>query len=98
MVEGSNPFEPAYYIILGSGFMKKFSLQDHELVPEHILLTSEEAEEVFRAYGVDSAQLPKIHATDPVVKEIGGKVGDVVKIMRKSPTSGESVFYRLVID
>nr|ADQ42368.1 DNA-directed RNA polymerase subunit H [Methanothrix harundinacea 6Ac] len=98
MVEGSNPFEPAYRIILGSGCMKKFALQDHDLVPEHILLTPEEAEEVFRAYGVDSAQLPKIHATDPVVKEIGGKVGDVVKIKRNSPTSGESVFYRLVID
>ena len=78
--------------------MKKFALQDHEIVPVHILLSPDEAEEVFKAYGVDSAQLPKIHAADPVVKEIGGNVGDVVKIMRKSPTSGESVFYRLVID
>ena len=51
-----------------------------------------------KRYGVDSAQLPKIHVADPVVKEIGGKVGDVVKIIRMSPTSGESVFYRLVID
>jgi DNA-directed RNA polymerase subunit H len=53
---------------------------------------------MLKSYGVDSAQLPKIHVADPVVKEIGGKVGDVIKIIRKSPTSGESVFYRLVID
>ncbi len=78
--------------------MKKFALQDHDLVPAHILLSPEESEEMLKGYGVESAQLPKIHITDPVVKEIGGKVGDVVKIIRKSPTSGESVFYRLVID
>jgi len=47
---------------------------------------------------VESAQLPKIHITDPVVKETGAKVGDVLKILRKSPTAGESAFYRLVID
>ena len=55
--------------------MKKFVLQDHELVPAHILLSPEESEEMLKSYCVDSAQLPKIHATDPVVKEIGGKVG-----------------------
>lgn len=98
MVEGSNPFEPAYHLILGSGFMKKFALQDHGLVPAHILLTVEESDEVLKSYGVDSAHLPKIRVSDPVVKEIGGKVGDVVKIIRNSSTSGESVFYRLVID
>jgi DNA-directed RNA polymerase subunit H len=78
--------------------MKKFALQDHDLVPAHILLSSEELAEMLKSYGVDSAQLPKIHVTDPVVKEIGGKVGDVVKVIRKSYTSGVSVFYRLVID
>lgn len=67
------------------------------MVPAHILLSPEELEEMLKSYGVDSAQLPKIHVTDPVVKEIEGKVGDVVKIIRKSYTSGESVFYRLVI-
>ncbi|HII06372.1 MAG TPA: DNA-directed RNA polymerase subunit H [Methanotrichaceae archaeon] len=77
--------------------MKKFTMQDHDLVPAHILLSPEELEEMLKSYGVDSAQLPKIHVTDPVVKEIEGKVGDVVKIIRKSYTSGESVFYRLVI-
>lgn len=78
--------------------MKKFALQDHDLVPSHHLLSPEELDVVLKSYGVDSAQLPKIHVTDPVVKEIGGKVGDVVSIIRKSSTSGESVFYRLVID
>ncbi|MHC1631150.1 MAG: DNA-directed RNA polymerase subunit H [Methanotrichaceae archaeon] len=78
--------------------MKKFELQDHELVPRHILLTPKEANEVIKNYDVVAAQLPKIHVTDPVVEEIGAKVGDVIKILRISPTAGQSVFYRLVID
>ena len=78
--------------------MKTFVLQDHELVPSHIILSPEEVKEVLEKYNVESAQLPKIHITDPVVKEIGAEVGDILKILRKSPTAGESVFYRLVID
>jgi len=78
--------------------MKKFVLQDHDLVPVHILLSPEEVEEALEEYGVEAAQLPKIHITDPVVKEVGAEVGDILKILRKSPTAGESVFYRLVID
>ncbi len=78
--------------------MKKFVLQDHEQVPSHIILSPKEVKEVLGTYNVESAQLPKIHITDPVVKETGAKVGDILKILRKSPTAGESVFYRLVID
>ncbi|MDD1741777.1 MAG: DNA-directed RNA polymerase subunit H [Methanotrichaceae archaeon] len=76
----------------------KFSVKDHELVPEHILLSPEESGEVLRKYGVDAAQLPKIHVNDPVAKEIGANVGDIIKIIRKSPTAKHSIFYRLVID
>ncbi|ABK13829.1 MAG: DNA-directed RNA polymerase subunit H [Methanothrix sp.] len=78
--------------------MKRFAVQDHELVPEHILLTPEEAQQVLMQYGVEARHLPKIHVTDPVAKEIGAKVGDIIKIKRKSPTAKESIFYRLVID
>lgn len=78
--------------------MTKFAVKDHELVPEHIILLPEESEEVLMKYGVDAAQLPKIHVNDPVVREIGAKVGDIVKIIRKSPTAKHSTFYRLVID
>jgi DNA-directed RNA polymerase subunit H len=76
----------------------KFAVKDHELVPEHIILSPEESGEVLRKYGVDAAQLPKIHVNDPVAKEIGAKVGDILKIVRNSPTAKHSIFFRLVID
>jgi DNA-directed RNA polymerase subunit H len=76
----------------------KFAVKDHELVPEHALLPPEEGEEVLRKYGVEASQLPKIHVDDPAAKEIGAKVGDIIKIIRRSPTAKQSIFYRLVID
>jgi DNA-directed RNA polymerase subunit H len=61
-------------------------------------LKESEAEELLRLLGVSKEQLPKIKSTDPIVKEIGAKPGDIVKITRKSPTANVSVFYRLVIE
>ncbi|MFB3765270.1 MAG: DNA-directed RNA polymerase subunit H [Methanotrichaceae archaeon] len=76
----------------------KFAVKDHELVPEHILLTPEEGEKVLELYGIEAPQLPKIHVSDPAAKEINAKVGDIIKIIRRSPTANQSIFYRLVID
>ncbi len=75
----------------------KIRLQDHILVPKHEVLSKEEAEEVLKTLGVRPEQLPKIRADDPIAKEIGAKVGDIVRIIRESPTAGTSIVYRLVI-
>jgi len=76
----------------------KVSLQDHVLVPKHEILKENEAEELLRLLGVSKEQLPKIKSTDPIVKEIGAKPGDIVKITRESLTANVSIFYRLVIE
>jgi len=76
----------------------KFAVKDHEMVPEHVLLTPEECAEVLKSYNIGAPQLPKIHVTDPAAKEIEAKVGDIIKVIRKSTTAKQSIFYRLVID
>ena len=78
--------------------MAKFDVMSHKLVPRHSLLTQEEAEKLVVDLGVRKEQLPKIYSKDPCVKAIGAKVGDILKIVRDSQTSGASVAYRLVID
>ncbi len=78
--------------------MTKFAVKDHESVPEHVLLAPEESEEILRRFGIEAPQLPKIHVSDPAAKEIGAEVGDIIKVVRKSPTAKQSIFYRLVID
>ncbi|MCD6541870.1 MAG: DNA-directed RNA polymerase subunit H [Thermoplasmata archaeon] len=77
---------------------KKFNILDHELVPEHIVLSKEEAEEVLKKFNIKPEQLPKILTTDPVVKAIGAKKGDIIKVIRRSKTALKSVVYRLVVE
>lgn len=77
--------------------MKKLEISKHELVPKHILLSEEEKEDVLKKYGITLRQLPRILETDPAIKEMNAKPGDVVKIIRKSPNAGESLYFRVVI-
>ncbi len=82
--------------------MEEFNVMEHELVPEHRLLSEEEANEVLKKLGVEREQLPKIRKKDPCVEfleRIYGDipVGSIIKIIRKSPTAGEVVAYRLVV-
>ena len=77
---------------------KKFNVLEHELVPDHILMTEEETQELLKKYNITRGQLPKIKSSDVVVKQINAKPGDVLKIIRKSLTAGKAVAYRLVID
>jgi len=75
----------------------RISILEHELVPQHRILSLEEAREVLARYGVQPQQLPYILVSDPVVKELGAKPGDIIEIKRKSPTAGETIYYRLVV-
>jgi DNA-directed RNA polymerase subunit H len=67
------------------------------LVPKHEVLSEEELKALLERYNITKGQLPKILITDPVVKKIKAKVGDVVRITRESKTAGKSVVYRVVV-
>jgi len=75
---------------------KEFDILKHELVPEHIILNENEKKEVFEKLKITERNLPKVLTNDPVVKSIGAKEGDVLKIVRKSSTAGMSIYYRVV--
>lgn len=75
----------------------KFNLFDHLLVPNHVLLSQEEAEMVLKKYRIKPYQLPHIKDSDPAARAIKAKPGDIIKILRKSPTAGEAIAYRYVI-
>jgi len=74
-----------------------FDLFEHELVPKHEILEIEEREELLAKYRVKPYQLPKINKSDPAIVAIGAKVGDIVKVLRDSPTAGKYVAYRYVV-
>lgn len=70
----------------------------HELVPKHILLSKEERDAVLTKYRIKPYQLPRIKKSDPAVEALKAKPGDVIKIIRKGVTAGESVYYRYVVE
>jgi DNA-directed RNA polymerase subunit H len=70
----------------------------HELVPKHVLLKPSETKDVLERYHIKPFQIPYIKSTDPAVRAIGAKPGDIVKVVRRSATAGESDFYRYVVE
>jgi DNA-directed RNA polymerase subunit H (RpoH/RPB5) len=76
-----------------------FDLFEHALVPKHEILEEREAQELLIKYRVQPYQLPQISSSDPAAKAIGAKPGDILRIIRdKSPTAGEHIAYRYVIE
>lgn len=91
-------FQEANYILRGKKRLsRKFSVLGHVLIPKHELLPKTEAESLLKSYGIDPTQLPFILESDPVIREMDGKAGDVVRITRRSETSGQTVYYRYVV-
>jgi DNA-directed RNA polymerase subunit H len=75
-----------------------FDIFEHALVPMHEILPEKEKKALLLQYKVHPYQMPQIKSTDPAVKAIGAKPGDVLKITRKSSTAGEHVMFRYVVE
>ena len=71
---------------------------NHVYVPKHEIMTKKEAEQVLKQFNCNATELPLIFVTDPAIIGLGVKPGDMIKITRKSGTSGESFYYRYVVE
>ena len=71
---------------------------NHTYVPKHEIIDKKEAEEVLQKFNCKPTELPLIFVNDPAIPGLGGKPGDMIKITRKSGTSGESEHYRDVVE
>lgn len=69
----------------------------HVLVPKHELISEEEKKELLRVYKIKDIHIPKIYSTDQIARYFGAKRGQVFKITRNTETSGENIYYRIVI-
>ena len=77
---------------------KKFDVTKHLLVPKHIKVSEREKQEILKKYNITVKELPKILINDSAIENLDVKVDDVIKVQRKSPTAGDVVFYRCVVN
>ncbi len=75
---------------------KNQDILNHVLVPKHEILTKEEEKEFLDKIRIKKEDLPRIRKEDPAIRHLNPKLGDIVRIERKSPTAGKSYFYRVV--
>lgn len=78
--------------------LSEIDITKHYLVPKHELLTEEEKKELLEKYNIKLTDLPRIKISDPAIKHLNPKPGDVVRIIRESSTAGISVYYRVVVE
>lgn len=74
--------------------MTEDSKPNHILVPVHEKISDEEKTALFEKFNITERELPRILQTDAALAGLDVKLGDVIKITRKSPTAGVSIYYR----
>lgn len=75
---------------------KEVNILRHNLIPKHVKLGEQEKKELLELHNISIIQLPKITISDPSLKDIKPQIGDVIKIIRDSPTAKQTIFYRAV--
>lgn len=68
----------------------------HFLVPKHTIVPKEKEEEILKKLHATKDMLPIILRSDPAIKKLKAKPGDIIEIERVSPTAGKSLYYRVV--
>ena len=72
------------------------NLVEHVDSPRYELLTEAEEKEILDSYILKKKEMKKILTTDPVVSYFNLKRSNIIRIIRPSEQSGESIDYRIV--
>ena len=76
-----------------------FNLSRHTVVPKHeVIRDTDVIDELVKTYNLKTKlQFPIILKTDPMAKYLNVQSGEIVKITRISPSSGDSLLYRCCV-
>ena len=86
------------FIVIESMKRLQFNILKHVLVPEHKVMSEEDAQKMMKYYNVtDKTQLPDISRFDPVARVIGLRPGQVCHIIRPSKTAVKTDYYRVCV-
>ena len=72
-----------------------FNILDHDMVPTHRILNTEEKNAIIKRYNItNDNEFPEISRFDPVAKVIGIRPGELCEITRSSPMAVKTLYYR----
>ena len=76
----------------------QFNILEHQLVPKISILNESDTAELIKTYNLKSLnQLPEISRFDPQALAVCLRPGQVCKLIRSSPTSMTSTYYRVCV-
>jgi len=73
-----------------------FNILEHEMQPTFRILSTDEKQQIMKRYNVTKdKEFPDISRFDPVSQAIGVRPGELIEIIRSSPTAVNSLYYRI---
>ena len=69
---------------------------NHFLVPKHTKLSEANKNKLLQKYNISFEELPRISRKDPAISHLDLGADEIIKIIRPSPTTKESAYYRRV--
>lgn len=72
----------------------QFDITENLFVPKHEIYKPQPNDDLSN---IPLSKIQKILITDPQVRYLGAKIGDIIKITRTSETAGHTIVYRKVI-
>lgn len=82
-------------IFTESEFM--INLTDHVCCPQVQVINNNEVDELLKSYGAKRKDLPKQFDLDPLSRYLFLKRGQIIRVIRNSEITGQSVSYRIII-
>lgn len=83
-------------MLVGIFFGERLVPAPIDLIPKHVIVSASDAKKIAKKFNTVLDKFPKILESDPQVKSIGAKPGDLIAIHRADPT-GKYIYYRLVV-
>jgi len=73
-----------------------FNILEHEMQPTFRILSADEKQQIMKRYNITKdKEFPDISRFDPVSQAIGVRPGELIEIIRSSPTAVNSLYYRI---
>jgi DNA-directed RNA polymerase subunit H (RpoH/RPB5) len=86
-----------YYVQIISLPQLLIDIVNHRDVPHHEVISETEKKDLLEKYYIKQDNLPVILRDDAMARYLGLRPGEVVKILRPSPTSGTYTSYRICV-